>query len=369
MRALVIGHAYVAEDNRRKWELLSRSETEIEIHLPHAWPSWESYYRPQPSVDGKLSIKTSHALRIGKEDQYFFFPKIFRGLKKGDFDVLHVEQGAAAMVYFQALYERNRSSRKTKTCFFTWINWESRLRGPWHFTETYNLRHSDGAIAGNQEAADILRRHGFRGKITVLPQLGVDVTYYSPLPNPELREELGLRGVVIGFVGRLVEEKGIRLLVDAVSQLKGDLSLLIVGSGPLEKEISQFKKHLRVPLIHLPAVPHNKVRDYLRIMDVLVLPSYVIPQWKEQFGHVLIEAMACEVPVLGSNSAAIPEVIGNAGLLFEERSVDALRQQLKTLVELPAERTRLGRFARRRVIENYTHDEIARQTLEFWKVL
>ena len=63
-------------------------------------------------------------------------------------------------------------------------------------------------------------------------------------------------------------------------------------------------------------MPLNDVPRHLRALDALVLPSESTPLWKEQFGHVLIEAMACGVPVVGSDSGAIPEVIGEAGLLF-----------------------------------------------------
>ena len=194
MRALIIGHAYVAKDNCAKWEVLARrGEAEIEIHLPHRWPSWETEYRPTETGNevqssefgvrgsvgakaegrsGNLRIRVAHAIRVGREDQYFFAPQLFRGLTHGHFDVLHVEQGAAAFVYSQALLERNLFARKTKTCFFTWINWESPMRWPWKMAERYNLKHSDGAIGGNCEAVDILKRHGFRGKTAVIPQLG-----------------------------------------------------------------------------------------------------------------------------------------------------------------------------------------------------
>jgi len=368
MRALVIGHTYVAEDNRAKWEVLARTkQAEIELHLPHHWPSWESPYHPTPSDHPNFSIRVSSVLRAGREDQYFFAPKFSRGMRHGNFDVLHVEQGAGAFVYFQALLEQKRCSPQTKTCFFTWINWETPLRWPWTFVEPYNLRHSDGAIGGNGEAVDILKRHGFHGKTTVIPQLGVDTNHYSPQPNHELRAKLGLEGVVIGFVGRLVEEKGIRVLLKAAEKIDSQITLLFVGAGPLESEL--LRKDYRFKIVHVPAVPHDQVLDYLRIMDIFVLPSFTIPRWKEQFGHVLIEAMSCEVPVIGSDSAAIPEVIGQDGLLFEEKNPEDLAEKLKILISSSDERIRLGKRGRKRVVENFTYEIIAKQTADFWKTL
>ncbi len=370
MRALVISHACVAEDNRLKWNVLAHShEATIELHLPHRWPSWEVEYRPSPVTNSHFNIRIAHVLRAGHEDQYFFSPRMLRGLMGGRFDILHVEQGSAAMVYFQALLERNLFSRKTRSCFFTWINWEAVLRWPWTLVEPHNLRHSDGAIGGNREAVDILKRHGFRGKTAVIPQLGVDTEYYSPSANHELRRKLGIRGTVVGYVGRLVDEKGIHLLLEASKRLDCEISILLVGSGSFEKKFVDYRFHEQIHLIHIPAVPHNTVRDYLRVMDILVLPSYSTPTWKEQFGHVLIEAMACEIPVIGSTSAAIPDVIGNAGLLFQEGNVEELFAQLRRLIQTPAERKRFGQLGRQRVLEHFTHEKIAHQTLEFWKTL
>lgn len=391
MRSLVISHTYVAPDNHAKWECLARSgAAEIELHLPHRWPSWEADYQPSPVQAGRFQIRVAHALRTGREDQYFFAPRLFRGMRDGNFDILHVEQGSAAFVYFQALIERNRVSPRTRTCFFTWINWESPMRWPWTAAERYNLRHSQGAIGGNGEAVDLLKKHGFQGKTAVIPQLGVDPSAYSPAPNPGLRQRLGLQGVTIGFVGRLVPEKGVSLLIDAVQRLTTETSLLLVGSGPLAAEIQrsfapannstasipdggmahlayQLGKHSR--LVHVPAVAHHEVRDYLQAMDVLVLPSFATPRWKEQFGHALIEAMACEIPVIGSSSGAIPEVIGDAGMVFKERNADDLFHHLEALVVSADQRRSLGQRGRQRVLRCYTHQEIARQTLEFWTTL
>jgi L-malate glycosyltransferase len=368
MRALVISHTYIAHDNRAKWTALTETKrAEIDLHLPQRWPSWESEYRSTAESNNGFQIHTSHVLRKGREDQYFFAPTLFRGLRDHEFDILHVEQGSAALVYAQALFERNLVSCKTKTCFFTWINWEYQLRWPWTIVEPYNLKHSDGAIGGNLDAIDLLRRRGYRGKVAVIPQLGVDTDFYSPAPNEELRKKYSLEGVVIGFIGRLVEEKGIRILLEAAQKISDNVTVLLLGSGPLEAELHDMKK--RANVVHVKAVPHDEVRNFIRAMDILVLPSYATPKWKEQFGHVLIEAMACEVPVIGSSSAAIPEVIGDAGLIFKEHSSDELSQHLQTLTQCKEERVRFGQLGRQRVLKHFTHSEIARQTLEFWKTL
>jgi glycosyltransferase involved in cell wall biosynthesis len=106
-------------------------------------------------------------------------------------------------------------------------------------------------------------------------------------------------------------------------------------------------------------VADTAVPDYLACMDALVLPSRTTPSWAEQFGHVLIEAMAAGVPVVGSSSGAIPEVIGEAGLVFPEGDAAALRAQLATLFDDPALRKRLIERGRARVERLYTNERIA----------
>lgn len=366
MRALVVGHAYAARDNRAKWAHLAREgRAEIDLLLPHRWPSWEQVYRPEPEAGRGLSVRVARAFRTGREDQYFFRPGSFGDLAK--FDLLCVEQGTTAMVCAQALLARRGA--KPRACFFTWINWEGRLRLPWRAIERFNFARAEGAIGGNRDAVRLLRKHGFRGKTAVIPQLGVDPEFYSPGPSDALRARLGLEGLVIGFVGRLVPEKGVLDLVEAAAPLGDQASLLFVGDGPLAAAARARAAALGLRLVHVPAVAHDAVRDHLRAMDLLVLPSRDTPRWREQFGHVLIEAMACEVPVVGSRAGAIPEVVGDAGLLFPEGDREALRERLAALLASASARADWGRRGRARVLRHYTHANIALDTLAFWQTL
>ncbi|HEV2352696.1 MAG TPA: glycosyltransferase family 4 protein, partial [Puia sp.] len=109
----------------------------------------------------------------------------------------------------------------------------------------------------------------------------------------------------------------------------------------------------------VPALDQGLVPDYLNCMDVLVLPSLTTPTWKEQFGRVLIEAQACEVPVVGSDSGAIPEVIGKAGLIFPESDAQGLKGHLQRLAASPSLGKKLGRQGRQRILNLFTNQIIA----------
>jgi glycosyltransferase involved in cell wall biosynthesis len=109
--------------------------------------------------------------------------------------------------------------------------------------------------------------------------------------------------------------------------------------------------------------------DLLRGLDVLVLPSVSRPNWTEQFGRILVEAMACGVPVIGSSSGEIPEVIGQAGLIFPEGDASALAAHLQRLAGDPTLRGELATSGRARALERYTHRAVAEATVDMYRQL
>ena len=102
-------------------------------------------------------------------------------------------------------------------------------------------------------------------------------------------------------------------------------------------------------------------------IDVLAVPSRTTPTWKEQFGRVLVEAMACQTPVIGSDSGEIPHVIGDAGLIFAEGDAQALASHLLRLASDPALRADLGRRGRARALAHFTHERIAAATYQVYQ--
>jgi glycosyltransferase involved in cell wall biosynthesis len=100
----------------------------------------------------------------------------------------------------------------------------------------------------------------------------------------------------------------------------------------------------------------------MRRFDVLVGPSLTTPRWKEQFGRMLVEAMACGVPVIGSDSGEIPNVIGDAGIVVPEGDCVALRTAIARLRDDPAERRLLAERGHIRARTLFTQEAVARRT-------
>jgi glycosyltransferase involved in cell wall biosynthesis len=224
-------------------------------------------------------------------------------------------------------------------------------------------------IAGNHDASQVLRRQGFARPIDVLPQLGVDTGRFYPQDGTPLRKQLGLSGFVAGYAGRFVPEKGLDTLIDGVAAIDG-VSLLLVGAGPMLRELQVrcSRQGIETRVRTVPPVNHEQLAPYLCTMDALVLPSRTTATWKEQFGHVLIEAMACGVPVIGSDSGAIPEVIGDAGLIFPEGRSDRLAEQLAVLRDHHDIRADFAKRGVQRVAERYTQERIAAETAAIYNM-
>ncbi len=281
--------------------------------------------------------------------------------------LIHAEEEPDSLAALQVALARRLFAPRVKLLLHTWQNQDRPKRLHVWMVLRLSLAAADAVFCANREAVELLRRWGYRRPTPLIPALGVDTETFRPCP-PTRRSVF-----TVGYVGRLVPEKGIDVLLDALAQLRArrpelPLRAEIVGSGPEEAAL-----RLQVQTLGLAAVvrfvaflPPPQVAHKLCDLDALVLPSRTTPVWKEQLGRVLLEAMACGVPVIGSVSGAIPEVIGNAGLLFPEGDATALAAQLERLAADPALRATLRHRGMARV-QQYSHLRLAAQTVAFYQ--
>jgi glycosyltransferase involved in cell wall biosynthesis len=169
-----------------------------------------------------------------------------------------------------------------------------------------------------------------------------------------------------------VTEKGVDLLLEATKDLQGTWRLHIVGEGPERDAIKTQIRRLGLgPRVTFEEgwLPSLRMPPFYRQLDALVLPSRSQPNWVEQFGRVLIEAMACGVPVVGSDCGEIPNVIGDAGLVFPEDDAEALRECLMRLMRDADLWSSLARRGRERVLNQFTQRKIAARTVAVYREL
>ncbi|MFP4219659.1 MAG: hormogonium polysaccharide biosynthesis glycosyltransferase HpsO [Phormidium sp.] len=387
MRILVASHTYIVDLNREKLRELARLEPDLEVMVvvPKRWKPGgvqKKLVESQPINEGNFRVVPVSNFSKNQQGLLTFGLDLFDVLKEFKPDIIQVEQGAKSLGYAQFITYNRLLNLNSKNVFFTWWNLPYEVKFPLSVLERYNLNHTDGVVVGNQDGAAILRDHGYKGAMTVLPQLGVDEQLFCPQNVLDLREELGIppQEFVVGFVGRFVEEKGLMTLAKALQGL-GDRPWrwLLLGRGPLREPLEAWAKEqgLADKLTFVESVPHDQVSRYINLLDTLLLPSETTYRfktlssvgWKEQFGHVLIEAMACRVPVIGSDSGEIPHVIGESGLVFPEGDADRLRDCLLKLMENPELAGELAQRGYHRALAEYTNRAIAQKQLGFYQEL
>ena len=245
-------------------------------------------------------------------------------------------------------------------------------RYPWPFScwERNTLAQADALTGLNAESLDVFRRKGFSGPTAVVPT-GIDPSVFHPQPEElaRCRKEWGIEpGLpIIGYLGRLVEEKGVETLLKAAKHLATPVAVVLIGEGPDQPRLRQLADQLGLgqTVVWWPSLALPEVAAALSAMQILVLPSLTRSNWKEQFGRVLVEAMACGANVIGSDSGEIPQVIGDAGLTFKEGDDRELAKCLERLVSDRAVAEELRGKGLKRVTENYTWEIIARNLLRF----
>lgn len=346
---------------RRKLELMAAQGVDLHLIVPPYWRFGSRKAPLEPGNDRGYELIVENPVFNGRH-HFHFYPRLGRWLDRIRPDIVHIDEEPYDLVAFQALRVAKR--RGARIVFFTWQNLDRDFPYPFRVIERWVLNGADAAVAGNRDGEAVLRRKGFRGPIDVIPQFGVDEERFSPAGK-------GNNAAIfqVGYVGRLVPEKGVFDLLEACTGLDFDWRLRFVGAGPAEAKLREKCRSLGVEdRVEIGGgVPSDEVPGILTQLDCLVLPSLSTPIWKEQFGRVLIEAMACEVAVVANDSGEIPNVVGDGGIIVAEGDIEALRAAIGKLRRDPDERRRLARRGRERVLAHFTQRHIAGETVALYE--
>ena len=184
-----------------------------------------------------------------------------------------------------------------------------------------------------------------------------------------MRTRLGWRSDdrVVGFAGRFVEEKGVETLLHAFNHSQQRWNVLFVGGGSLVARIESLRLQYPSRVRLARDVGHSDMPSYLRAMDLLCAPSRTTARWKEQFGRMLIEAMACGVPVVASDSGEIPYVVQDAGVLIPENDLVQWTDRIDRLMADPPARADLTARGLARARAEFSWPVVARRHLDFFE--
>lgn len=360
MRVLMLSKACIVGIYQRKLEHIAAQGVELLTVVPPLWKDERGVTPLERAYIDGYDLRVSKIWLNGNFHLHFYpdLPRILREFRP---QIVHIDEEPYNLATWHALYHARRVN--AKTLFFSWQNIARAYPPPFAWGERWTLNQSDYALMGTQSAADVWREKGYTGDYAVVPQFGTDVDLFHPNDNPAPRP------FTVGYVGRLVEEKGVHLLLDALAALGGEWQARIVGSGPQRAALQQQAVALGIDarVVWVDSVPSVEMPAQFHALDVLALPSLTRSNWKEQFGRVLVEAMASGVAAVGSDSGAIPDVIGNAGVIIPEGDTAALTDALHQLRDNHTQRQAYQQAGRERVQAHFTHEQVAAATVQAYQ--
>ncbi len=375
-RLLSIGHSYSVGGNRQLAHAMQRAAgARWEVHV--AAPSYfhgGNDLRPvafAPAA-GELCPVTPLPAYLTRYVHLFAYGlRSLRRVMRQPWDVVHAWEEPYILAGAELAALAPRSARFV---FRTAQSLDKRYPPPFDLFEQYVLDRAAGWICSGKKVAEVLlSRPGYARRPHRLIPLGVDLGMFRPDPSAgaAVRQALGWTEPgppVVGYLGRFSPEKGVSLLTRALDALRTSWRALFVGAGPLEGELRDWATRHPDRVRICTTVTHGQVPPYLCAMDVLTAPSQTTRTWREQFGRMLIEGMACGVPVVGSDSGEIPNVLEGVGEVISERDEAAWTRVLSDLLESPARRADLAARGRA-TCGRFSWDEVARQHLEFFDEL
>jgi L-malate glycosyltransferase len=328
MNALVVSHACATAANRAVFEeMAARVGWNITLVVPENWRD-EFGNRLHERSTGRLNVLHVPVILNGNIilHAYRFHWKKF--LLEGDFDAVFVQHEPYAAATWQVCRAAKSLPAPPAFGFSSCQNIKKHYPLPFSAAERMVLHSSRFAFPITGAVAGVLEQKGFDGGMRVCP-LPVDLS----LCRPRARESAGMQEPVIGFVGRFVPEKGVLTLLDALDRLKDRAwRAVFVGAGPLRDVMCERLRQggLEGRATFTGYVPHAETPRLLASFDMLILPSETRPNWKEQFGRVIPEALACGTCVIGSDSGEIPKLIhaSGGGIVFPEGRADRLAEEI-----------------------------------------
>jgi len=373
LRLLTLGHSYVVAGNRRlahEMAVQGRGRWEVTALAPARLAGDLRDVALEP-IAGEAC--TTHALpmRLGRVPHLRRYGSGLRAHLAGPWDVVHIWEEPYVAACAQAATAAPARARVVPATF---QNIVKTYPPPFGYFERRVMERAAGWIAFGTtvfEAQAPRPLYAARPSRVIPP--GVDVDGFRPdaAVRAAVLDRLGWDEdvPVVGFLGRFVPAKGLGVLMHALEGVNRPWRALVVGGGPMASDLSAFAALHPGRVRVVTDVAHDDVPEHLNAMDLLCAPSQTTRRWREQFGRMLIEAMACGVPVIASRSGEIPHAVGDAGLLVDEADVSGWTSAIERLLGDPSLRRDLSARGLARVHERCAWPVVARAHLAFFEEL
>ncbi len=344
-RVLVVSHACVIPENQSVYAHLA-ALMDVTIVAP---ATWRDALRAAPYPSERLPAFTGHWMRVrtlgrGRPQRHLSLLRPARLLRERRPDMVLIEEEPFSLqAWWWARAARRRGIpyavqvAENLPREFPWVvrRWSAKVLGGASFL-----------LARSPRALEQARQWGYRGPSTVVPH-GVDLPDHPVASLPT---------GVLGFVGRLVAEKGV---TDVTALVRDDeaLTLLVAGDGPLRGHLEALGPRARM----LGTLPAGEMAALYAHVTLVVVPSRTTPTWSEQFGRVIVEAQSYGVPVIAYDSGEIPWVASlTSVVLVVEGDENALREEVRRLAHDPTRAASLGAAGREGVERHFTNEAIAK---------
>lgn len=361
MKLVVVSHPCVTPVNQKFYARVEqRTGWQVTLVVPRRWRTGfgtEVVARSWPAFRGRLVPR--RVLLSGNIPLHVYATRLARLLAREAPAALFVDHEPFAAATFQT-FLANARSVDAAIGFRSSQNIRKRYPAPFAASERYVYRRADFAFPLSGMVEDVLREKGYAGPAAILPASRHTVSRGEAQPPPESRAER----FTVGYVGRLVPEKGIDTLLEALALVEPpkDVRCSIVGEGSGAGDLKRYARRLGVAdrVSWKGYVDPEEVLDVYRLLDVVVVPSRTMPNWKEQFGRVVIESLEHGVPVITSTSGELPHLVDltGGGWTFPEGDSRALAAILERLSDRPAELTARGRRGREVIRREFDVDRL-----------
>jgi glycosyltransferase involved in cell wall biosynthesis len=366
MRVLRIAHSSLTPALRHRERALVKCYPDVDLEVVTTQRWREAEVEVEAAADDLFPVRTARTY-FSKHIQLFAYdPRpIIKALRQHRPQLIDISHEPYSIACAELLTLCGWFAPQTPIVMQTNQNILHRYPPPFNWLEQRAFRRVAAAYACSETVVEVLRAKGF-DKPAPIVTFGVDTTAFRPRAAGVERPAGPL---TIGYVGRLLPGKGLNLLAEALDKIKGEAwRLLVVGDGP---ERAEFERRLTTSAVidrarFTGAINFHQVPAYFHEMDLLVLPTETTKRIREQFGRVLVEAMASGIPVVGSTCGAIPEVIGDAGLVFSEGDAESLGGALRQALSDTDLRERMVKAGLARV-ERYSWERVAEKTYQLYK--
>lgn len=373
VRLLIIDNLAVESSRRYLYRELSKQIGDtVYLLVPRKWKEQSVITQCENEIDQNIKVYSSPFL-FGYRHQriiYLHLKKIINEVKP---DIVFISSEPENFNTFHLVRIVKKYFPNTKLACASWRNIDYRNNPyPYKFgwinrlIENYTMKRINMCIAHSPSARGILGNIESWKVVFIPPAINLEDYLFQQKTRTNKSDIF-----IIGFIGRLVYEKGVDILIRAISQLDENVNTVIVGDGK-EKEYLKTLAHglnIQNRITWYNSVSYKEVPKFIQQFDVLVLPSRSTNIWKEQFGRVLIEAMAIGVPVIGSSSGDIPNVIGNCGLIFKENDYDELANSIKCLTSDSDLLKTLVNRGREKVEREYSLKMVSQQMIDMFHQL